>query len=102
MFKTLYLALGALALATPAVAQQSLVSDRPAAKKGDSTTLVCEVSETIGTRLGRRKICLTVQQWNDKHNDHRDFAESIQSGTWGRESAVFFPKDHPLSAHGPQ
>jgi hypothetical protein len=67
-------------------AQVSYVSNNPPQMKGDPKKVVCEREETIGTRLGARSVCLTVEQWNEKHREQREFTENIQSGTWGQHS----------------
>jgi len=82
----------AIALCAPGLAQTtSYVSNNLPAKKGDPKRLVCEVEEQIGSRLGKKKICMTAEEWNDKHNEHRDFAEHIQSGAWPKDSTVAMP-----------
>ena len=71
------------ALAVPATAQVTSVERNNAPlTTGDPNKIVCKKEETIGTRLGTRKVCLTAQQWVDKHKEHREFTERIQSGTW--------------------
>ncbi len=103
MSKSWILGAVAVALCAPAQAQiTSYVSNNLPAMKGDPNRIVCEVEETIGTRLGKRKVCLTVEQWNEKHNEHRDFAERVQSGAWPRDSAVAIPDTSRLSGMGPQ
>lgn len=76
------LAAAAVLLTTAAPAQvTSYERNNPAPVKGNPNTMVCKKDETLGTRLGARKVCLTVQQWTDKAKEHREFTEKIQSGT---------------------
>ncbi len=89
-------AMAGLLLASAAQAQVSYVSNNLPAIKGDPNRMICEHEETIGTRLGGKKICMTAEQWNAKHNEHREFTEKIQSGTYARDSA-----DPPMGLSGP-
>lgn len=76
-----HLALAALlgAAASAGAAQVSTSeSAKPAQKKGDLHRIVCEKQETIGTRLGARKVCLTVLQWEEKRREQRDATERVQ------------------------
>jgi hypothetical protein len=73
--------LGAIlaACAATAGAQVStLESATPSKKKGDPDQLVCERQETTGTRLGARRVCLTVAQWEAKRREHREATEKVQ------------------------
>jgi hypothetical protein len=66
-------------IATPATAQvTSLEASNQTLKKGDPNRIVCEREETLGTRLGAHKVCLTVAEWNEKRREHRETVESIQ------------------------
>jgi hypothetical protein len=84
-------AAAALLLGSPAVAQVTPYRTADQAKKtdpNDPNKLVCERQLDIGSRLGARKLCLTVQQWRDKHNEQRGFTEDIQAGSRARDSVV--------------
>jgi hypothetical protein len=90
-----------LFLCSSAGAQVTQVATIPPQAKGDSNRMVCEKEETIGTRLGARRVCLTVEQWKEKHREQREWTEQIQSGTYARDSVV----DPAPGAHldvGPQ
>ena len=70
-----------LVATAPAFAQVTSIESSNAAPKqvaGDPNRVICEVQDTIGTRLGRRKVCLTAQQWADKRTEHRGMLEDIQ------------------------
>jgi hypothetical protein len=66
-------------IASPATAQvTSLQAANQLPKTGDPNRIVCEREETTGTRLGSRKVCLTVAEWAEKTREHRETVESIQ------------------------
>lgn len=75
--------LASVAILIPAsAAAQAITSyttDRPALLKGDSNKIVCKSEETIGTRLGAKKVCLTVAEWNNLQREQRERTERIQS-----------------------
>ena len=75
------LAASAVLLTTAAPAQvTSYERANPTPVKGEPDTIVCKKQETLGTRLGARKVCLTVREWNEKAREHREFTDKIQSG----------------------
>lgn len=74
-----------LLAAAPAFAQVSSIESsnpaparNPASKPGDPNKVRCEKQETTGTRLGARRVCLTVAQWEDKRREHREATEKVQ------------------------
>lgn len=77
------LAIAALAFSSAAAGQgvSSYLAANQAPVKGDSHKIVCKKEETIGTRLGAKKVCLTVAEWNEITTAHRERTERIQSGT---------------------
>lgn len=56
-------------------------SNTPPAVDGDQHKIVCKKEEKVGTRLGARKICLTVAEWNERDRAHKERTEQIQMGT---------------------
>lgn len=80
MFRTLAAAVVLIATAAPAQVT-SYQTNRPAPVKGDADKIVCEKVETLGTRLGAKKLCLTVREWEALRKNDRDETERIQSGT---------------------
>ncbi len=65
--------------AAPAAAQVTqLQSPNAAPKGGDLNRVVCEREETTGSRLGARRVCLTVLQWEEKRREHRESTEKVQ------------------------
>lgn len=75
----LILAFSLLATSAPAFAQvTSINSSTPAGKGQDLNKIVCEVEETTGTRLGARKVCKTVLEWQQMRRDQRETVEKFQ------------------------
>lgn len=87
MTKALYL-LVALVAATPLAAQTTPQAQpvQTNAKKSDVNKLVCKSQETIGSRLGTKKVCLTVQEWKEQADFYRDQTESWQRQAPARAS----------------
>jgi hypothetical protein len=73
------LTMSLLAAAAPAFAQvTSLQGNNPAPKGQDLNRIVCEVEETTGTRLGARKVCKTVLEWQQMRREQRETVEKFQ------------------------
>ncbi|HWI76237.1 MAG TPA: hypothetical protein VNS53_04045 [Sphingomicrobium sp.] len=68
-------------VAAPAQVITSYQTNNPSTMKGDPNRIVCQKEETIGTRLGAKKVCLTVAEWQARQRDDRDQTESVQGGT---------------------
>ena len=87
MTKALYL-LAAVVAASPLAAQTTPqaqpVQTNP--KKPDVNKLICKTEETIGSRLGAKKVCLTVQEWKEQADYYRDQTESWQRQAPARSS----------------
>ena len=72
----------AAAVATPAASQSISFDNSPplapnkANAKGDK--LICEKEETLGTRLGAQKVCLTETQWQERRREQRETLEKFQ------------------------
>ena len=77
------IAAASLFLSTAVPAQQitSYKTSNPAPLKGDADKIVCEKQETIGSRLGAKKVCMTVAEWNDRKRAQRERTEQIQAGS---------------------
>ncbi|MGN6058395.1 MAG: hypothetical protein ACTHOI_07405 [Sphingomicrobium sp.] len=66
-------------MSTPAVAQvTSLESNIPIQRGHDPDKMVCEVDQTTGTRLGARKVCKTVLEWQQMRSEHRETVEDFE------------------------
>lgn len=68
-----------------AASAQTPYSSKPKADN-DPSKLVCQKVEEVGSRLAKRKVCLTAEQWKEKHREHAEFTDEIQSGAWGQQS----------------
>lgn len=74
------LAAGAVLLTTAAPAQvKSFERSNPAPVAGDPDKIVCKKEESLGTRLGARRVCMTVREWAEKSETHQEFTDKIQS-----------------------
>jgi hypothetical protein len=75
-----HLAAGILLIAASGASAQvtSIVTSNPAPKGGHLDRMVCESEEKTGTRLGARRVCLTVAQWSDRRREHREHTEKVQ------------------------
>jgi hypothetical protein len=51
---------------------------RLAANKSDVNRIVCEAQDTLGTRLGAKKVCMTVGQWVEFENDVKDQTRRLE------------------------
>lgn len=75
------IALAAL-LSTPAWTQsaptQTIVVETD---KSELDRIVCERHEQIGTRLGTRKVCKTVREWQEQRRIQRQEVERVQQST---------------------
>jgi len=75
-------AIGLIVSATaPAQVITSYRTNNPSPLKGDPNRIVCQKEETIGTRLGAKKICLPIAEWQARQATDRDQTERVQSGT---------------------
>ena len=66
--------------ATATAQVTSIATSNPAPKgdKQDLNKIVCEVTETTGTRLGARKVCKTVLEWQQLKNDVQVGVQKVQ------------------------
>jgi len=80
MFRVLALATIFLTGAAGAQVVTSYKSNNVALERGDDDKIVCKKEETIGTRLGAKKVCLTVAEWNALSRENRERTEHIQAG----------------------
>ncbi len=81
MWKTLACAAVLISAAASAQTITSYRTNIATDLKGDPDKIVCKKEETIGTRLGSKKVCLTVADWNALARENRERTERIQSGT---------------------
>jgi hypothetical protein len=81
MFVRAFLFVLASVASVPASGQvTTILSPNPAPKGNgqDLSKIVCEVTQTTGTRLGARKVCKTVLEWQQLRREQRDTLESVQ------------------------
>ncbi|HEU5481507.1 MAG TPA: hypothetical protein VFU80_00230 [Sphingomicrobium sp.] len=83
---------GALALiAAPAIAQTApagtpKAQDVQATESSDANRIVCKKEESLGSRLGAKKVCLTVKEWQELASANREHTEDIQKDSGFRAS----------------
>jgi len=74
--------------AAPAVAQTAPqaqpVQTNPT--KSDVNKVVCERQDEIGSRLSSKKVCMTVQEWQEYRAEHRENVERWQQSAQARPS----------------
>ncbi|HEU4809815.1 MAG TPA: hypothetical protein VFS69_04065, partial [Sphingomicrobium sp.] len=68
------------ASAAPAQPVTSYRAENPPQAKSDADKIVCQKEEKIGTRLGAKKVCMTVAEWEARKAADRDQLERTQSG----------------------
>lgn len=75
------LAFAGVLLSSSALAQVTSIETNNPMPKGsanDSDKIVCEAIQPTGSRLGKRKICMSVAEWRELRRDHRDGVEGLQ------------------------
>jgi hypothetical protein len=72
------LAAVALFVSVPALAQATSPQSNGPATKQDLNRIVCEVDQTTGSRLGARKVCKTVLEWQQMRREQRETVEKFQ------------------------
>ena len=77
------LSLSVLLVASAALAQPVTPyrPENPPQAKSDADRIVCQKEEKIGTRLGAKKVCMTVSEWAALKAADRERTEQIQAGT---------------------
>jgi hypothetical protein len=74
----------ALAQATPAAPPVPGPQAAAANQKANPLDkMVCRYEDTLGSRLGRHKVCATVREWKDQEDDNRSATEKIQQQGYG-------------------
>jgi hypothetical protein len=75
---TMFLAATLLVSTTAAAQVTSFESNIPVQRGHDPNRVVCEVDQTTGTRLGARKVCKTVAEWQQMRTEHRETVEDFE------------------------
>jgi hypothetical protein len=77
--KQLRMFMAAVLVSTSAAGQvTSIQSNIPIQRGHDPNRVVCEVDQTTGTRLGARKVCKTVAEWQQMRAEHRETVEDFE------------------------
>ena len=92
MLKYAFLIAAGVSLSVPVAAQtavQATAQPQPIIvqnTKSEVNRVVCKKQEEIGSRLGAKKVCLTVKQWQEQADANREDVERIQQNTGTRPS----------------
>lgn len=81
MLKLVSLAAAALVVASPAFSQNA--APAPQNANPAKPKLICETEEDIGSRLGRKRVCHTAEQWQQIKAESRDAIEKYQQQATG-------------------
>ena len=71
--------------AAPALAQGASTSSEPS-KASNPNKMVCERYEETGSRLGSKRVCKTVRQWEEQSKKSRAAAERKQQSSGAEAS----------------
>jgi hypothetical protein len=79
-FASVALILTAAAPATAQTAQTSAIAPaaQPKPQINPLDRVVCRTEEGLGSRLNRKKICMSMREWKNQADDSRDAVERIQ------------------------
>ena len=88
---SLALSILAVALAPPAIA----APDSKRSVTADPNRRICQEVGTLGTRLGKKKICATAAEWEEKKKQDREAVEQ------GQRSARVGCSQAPSTTNGP-
>jgi hypothetical protein len=81
MAKYAWIAGALVAVAAPVLAQGATAPKSQqiaTTDTSDANRIVCKKEEKVGTRLGAKKVCLTVKEWEDLAKGAREDTESWQ------------------------
>jgi hypothetical protein len=67
-----------LITSVPVAAQVQQPASPTASKKSDLDRMVCEKQEQIGSRLGARKVCKTVREWQEQRRIQQEEVQDQQ------------------------
>lgn len=86
MLRFVYLVGASLVIAPPVAAQTSStqapqIQAVASTDKSDVNRIVCRKQETIGSRLGAKKVCLTVKEWQERTAADREETDRVQRDT---------------------
>jgi hypothetical protein len=74
----LLLPLAALVAQPSSIPQQAPAQPPPVVKINPLDKVICRTDEGSGGRLNRKKICMTVREWQDQAQDSREATQRLQ------------------------
>lgn len=84
MTKLILFAAGCLIVAAPALSQNTGPAPAPAKSSSPAKPkLICETEQDIGSRLGRKRVCHTAEQWQQMKAESRDAIDKYQQQATG-------------------
>ena len=72
------LPLAALVAQPSSTPQQAPTQPPPVVKINPLDKMICRTEEGSGGRLNRKKVCMTVREWQDQAQDSREATERLQ------------------------
>ena len=75
-------------LSAPALAQSPAVVVDVSSKMPELDRITCERQEQIGSRLGGRKVCKTIREWQQERQVQREETERVQQGMSGEPAGL--------------
>lgn len=70
--------LSALALMAAPPAAQPSTADQQDTTRNAGDRLICKKEDTLGSRLGAKKVCLTAHEWKVLAQENREHTEDVQ------------------------
>lgn len=63
--------------ATPAIAENPSNQDASLSAK-ESSRVICRSEEEVGSRLARKRVCLTAHQWKERERTEKEAVSDAQ------------------------
>lgn len=67
-----------LAAAAPATAQAPAAQATAKPQVNPLDKIICRTEEGLGSRLNKKKVCMSLRDWKDQVDDNRNAAERMQ------------------------
>jgi hypothetical protein len=83
MLRFVALATASLIVAAPALSQTATPAAAPANAKPAKDKLICETQQETGSRLDRKRVCHTAEEWQSIKSQSRDAIEKYQQQATG-------------------
>lgn len=74
-----YLAIAALLIAGPVLAQQTPTTRSSKASAADPNQQICRQINRLGSRLDRQRVCMTRAEWEEQRRTSRQGLDRMQS-----------------------